>query len=393
MIKGIKMVDVANKLVILRTDFNVPIKDGQVLDQTKIKNALPTIEYLLAQNAKVLIMSHFGKVKTLADKKSNSLKPVYDILHNLLPGVSFCEATSGEALKKAYDSTNYGKALLMENTRFEDLDNCRESNNALSLAKEWASLGEIFINDAFASSHREHASVYGIAKLMPCAMGLLMEKEITNLTYLLNPSRPFVVVMGGAKLDDKIALINALIPKVDYLLLGGGIANTFLKAKGYDVKESIVSDELLTEVKDLLINYEHKIVIPTDVIVGQKDNDTFIDKRFVSELKDNEIIYDLGNDTLKLYSNYINKAKTIFVNGTVGYYENEMFSNGTYLILDMIAEAKAESYVGGGDAVSAVTNLGFAQQMKFLSTGGGATLEFLAEGTLPGIEVLKEGRR
>lgn len=384
--KNIQNADVKNKKVIVRCDFNVTIKDDVILDDTKIVKSLKTIKYLIENNASVIMLSHFGKIKDEESKKKNSLKPVAIHLSNLLKKeVKFIPTTRGEELKLACFNLLPGELLLVENTRFEDVPNNYESNNDQELAKYWSSLGEVFINDAFGSSHRAHASVCGIANYLPSYNGFIIQEEIMNLNkIIINPDRPFVVIMGGAKVDDKIDLIKSLIPKCDYLITGGGIANTFLLAQGYNVGKSLVNSELIDEVKDLLNKYPDKIIIPDDVIVGSEDPN-YSQKRKLDEINDEEIIYDIADETVNLYSSIISNAKTIFVNGTVGLYENELFANGTKKILNIVACSSASSVAAGGDSVSAVNHFNFGDKFTFLSTGGGASLEYLIDGTLPGI--------
>lgn len=384
--KKINDIDVKNKKVIVRCDFNVTIKEGKILDDTKIVKTLKTINYLLEQNSSLILMSHFGKVKDEESKQKNSLKPVAEHLSLLLnKEVIFVNTTRGDELTNKCNELKPGEVLLVENTRFEDVPNNLESGNDKDLAKYWASLGEVFINDAFGSSHRAHASVCGISEFLPSANGFIIEEEIYNLNKVIsNPERPFTVIMGGAKVDDKIDLIKSLINKCDYLITGGGIANTFLLAQCYEIGSSLANKDLVNEVKDLLDKYPDKIIVPVDTIVGKVDSD-FCDKRGLNEIKPDELIYDIGEKTISTIVNIINNSKTIFVNGTVGLYENDLFAKGTKTILNEIANSSAISIAAGGDSVAAVNHFALDEKFDFLSTGGGASLEYIIDGTLPGI--------
>ncbi len=384
--KNIETIDVKNKRVIVRCDFNVTIKDGKILDDTKIVKTIKTINYLLEQNTSLILMSHFGKVKDEESKAKNSLKPVAEHLSKLLDKeVIFMPMTRGEELTNKCLNLQQGEILLIENTRFEDVPNKLESNNDQELAKYWASLGEVFINDAFGSSHRSHASVCGIANYLPSANGLIIEEEVENLNkIILEPTRPFTVIMGGAKVDDKIDLIRSLIPKCDYLITGGGIANTFLLSKGYNIGKSLANAELINEVKALLDEYPNKIITPIDVIVGKEETD-FKEERDLNNINEDELIYDIGKKSIDVIKEIITKSKTVFVNGTVGLYENKLFENGTKEILNVIADADVISIAAGGDSVSAVNHFGLNEKFNFLSTGGGASLEYIIDGDLPGI--------
>lgn len=384
--KNIQNADVKNKKVIIRCDFNVTVKDGIIVDDTKIVKSLKSIMYLIENNASIIMLSHFGKIKDEESKIKNSLKPIAIHLSKLLnKEVKFIPTTRGDELTSACLNLLPGELLLVENTRFEDVPNNYESNNDQDLAKYWASLGEIFINDAFGSSHRAHASVCGIAAYLPSYNGFIIQEEIFNLNQIIiNPNRPFVVIMGGAKVDDKIDLIKSLIPKCDYLITGGGIANTLLLAQGYNIGKSLANTELVDDVKELLNKYNEKIILPIDVIVGSEDPN-YAQKKGLEEIKDNELIYDIADETINLYSNIISNAKTIFVNGTVGLYENVLFANGTEQILNVIANSNASTVAAGGDSVSAVNHFNLGEKFTFLSTGGGASLEYLIDGTLSGI--------
>ncbi|NLA32547.1 MAG: phosphoglycerate kinase [Mollicutes bacterium] len=384
--KNIHSLDLNNKKVIVRCDFNVTIKEGKILDDTKIVKTLKTLNYLLDKNCSVIMLSHFGKIKDEESKSKNSLKPISEYLSKLLnKEITFVSNTRSEELTEKCRNLQPGQLLMIENTRFEDVPNKLESNNDEELSKYWASLGEVFINDAFGSSHRAHASVCGIAKHLPAVNGFIVEEEVESLSKLIiNPERPFTVVMGGAKVDDKIDLIKSLIPKCDYLITGGGIANTFLLAKGYDIGKSLANKELVEEVKTLLEQYPNKIILPLDVVVGKEDSDYIMSKE-LNNIESDELIYDIGNKTIDRIKDIVNISKTIFVNGTVGLYENELFANGTKEVLESIATAEATTIAAGGDSVSAVNHFNLDDKFDFLSTGGGASLEFIIDGDLPGI--------
>lgn len=370
--KSIRELKINNNKVILRLDLNVPIKDNKVLDSTKIKESLETINYLLNKNCHILIMSHLGKVKTEDDKLKYSLKPVYKELEKLLGiKISFIDESKGENLEKSFNSN---KITLMENTRFLDIPNNSESSCDLELAKYWASLADIFINDAFGTTHRKHASNYGISKYLTSGYGFLIERELKGLSPIIdNVSKPFVVIMGGAKVDDKIKLIESMLSICDYLLVGGGIANTFLASLGYNIGSSLVSTDYIDKVKELILKYENKIIIPDDVIV--LDN-LSVKTKDIDDIG-SSCIYDIGNKTINKYSSILNNAKTVFLNGTVGMYEDERFKNGTISLFKCLEELKSTKIAGGGDAVSSVNNLGFIDTFDFLSTGGGATIEYI----------------
>ena len=367
-----------NRTVILRCDFNVSIKDNKIISDERIVASIPTIEYLTNNHAKVIIMSHLGKIKTEEDAKNNSLFIVYTRLCELLKTkVIFSSSTKGKILEDKIKSLNYGEVLLMENTRFEDLDNKKESNCDEELSKYWASLADYYINDAFAMTHRKHASNYGISKYLPSGIGLLIEKEIKGLDLIINPDRPFTIFMGGAKVEDKLDHIRKLLPKCDYLLLGGGIANSFLSTK-YNVGISLYNKEKKDELKELLDIYSNKIILPLDFKV-KNNNDIYI--RDIDEIEDNDNILDLGPKTLSIYIDYINKSKTVFLNGTAGKYEEEEFEEGTKRILNAISNLNTNTVIGGGDAIASAEYFNI-KGFKFVSTGGGATLNYLAEGKM-----------
>lgn len=365
---------VDNKKVILRLDLNVTIKDGEILDDTKIRKSIPTIKYLLNHNANILIMSHLGKISSEEDKEKNSLKIVSDALSTLLKmDIKFIPSTRGKDLER---SIIENRITLMENTRFEDIVDKKESKCNSELAKYWASLGEVFINDAFGTTHRQHASNYGISQILPSAYGFLINEEISGLDPIVkNIKKPFTVIMGGAKVDDKIALIETLLEECDYLLVGGEIANTFLKSSSYNIGSSIYSELYVEKIKSLIQKHKDKIWMPVDVVVKEA---TEIKNINIEEINSNASIYDIGPKTVEVYKNILANSKTIFVNGTMGLYEEESFRMGTENLYKAMASIDATIIAGGGDAVASVNKLGYKDSFDFLSTGGGATLDYIA---------------
>lgn len=373
--KTIREIDIRNKRVIIRCDFNVPINDEKIADDSKIVKSLKTIKYLLQNNCKVIILSHLGRVKTEEDKKNNSLKIVAKHLADLLgTKVIFLDNCYGKNVKRIVDLASLQDVILLENTRFMDVPVKRESANDLELAKYWASLADVYINDAFGSMHRAHASTAGIAKFLPSAIGFLVEEELRNLNILVtNTPRPFCVFMGGAKVDDKLPIIKALIERCDYLLLGGGIANSFLKVMGAAIGQSLATNDpaILSEIKELLRMYKSKIVLPLDF--------TF----------DDGIIYDLGSKTIEYYKRFINNSSVIFVNGTCGKFEDERFTEGTRSLFEALKNSGKTVILGGGDTASAAKKFGYSQDFTFISSGGGATLEYIADRNLKALEWMK----
>lgn len=370
--KTIKDIDLKNKKVVIRVDYNVPMENGIIKDSSKIKKSLRSINYLLENNCRVVILSHFGRIKSEEDKAKNSLKIVAKELANLLgKNVKFLDNCFGDKVKSIVDNCGLGEVILLENTRFMDIYDKKESGNDLALAKYWASLGEVYINDAFGSMHRAHASTAGIAKFLPHAIGFLVMDELEHLNILIhNTPHPFTVFMGGAKVDDKLPIIKSLIERCDYLLVGGGIANSFLKAKGADIGNSIAtSDEgILNELKKLMGEYKGKIVLPVDFTI------------------DDGIIYDVGNKSIEVYKKYIDKSEIVFVNGTCGKFEDERFMEGTSNLFKILKDSGKKVIVGGGDTASACIKFGFKDSFDFISSGGGATLEYIADGTLKALE-------
>ena len=392
MIKTIKDLDINNKKVIIRCDFNVPIKDGIIVDDNRIVSSLDTIKYALNNNAKVILLSHLGRIKTEEDKEKNSLEPVSKRLSELLPdiNVTFVSHTRGEEVEKAIESMNFGDVVLLQNTRYEDLDDKKESSCDEELSKYWASLGEVFINDAFGTIHRAHASNVGIAKYLESGIGFLIEKEITALKQLDNPEREYSVILGGAKVSDKIGVINNLVTKADHILIGGGMAFTFLKAKGYNIGKSLVDLEKIDYCTELLKKYSDKIVLPVDVVTSKLPNDSSnVEVKDIDLIEDDDIGYDVGEKTVDLFEKILKNSKTVVWNGPLGLYEIERYRKATMDILTFLTISNIKTIIGGGDTAAMVSeNKELKEKIYHVSTGGGATLEYLEGKVLPGIEVL-----
>lgn len=386
--RTIKDFELKGKRVIIRLDLNVPIKDGVIEDDTRIKASVRTIKYAVSNGAKVILLSHLGKVKTEDDKASNSLYPVSVRLSECLGrNVLFSYDTCSNKLTEMVSKLEEGEVLLIENTRFEDLNNKRESGCDLELSRYWASLGDIFINDAYGACHRSHASVVGIPKFLPSGIGFLVEKEIKKIDAVLDSdTHPFVVILGGKKVDDKITLIERLSEQCDKLLVGGAMSFTFLKAMGYNVGKSIVSDEHIDFCNRMLDKYRNKIVLPVDFVL---ENEV---KR-IEEFTDNDIGYDIGNKSIKLFEDELIGAKRVIINGPMGMFEDPKYSNGTEKIFKILDKNKIKTIVGGGDTASSVNKLGYDDSFYHISTGGGATMKYLEDRTLVGIEVIEDGKK
>lgn len=392
--KCLQNTNVLNKRVLLRVDYNVPIKDGKILDDSKIKATLETICYLLSENCKIIILSHLGKIKTESDKSKYSLKIVAERLKELLDKeVYFSHENFGVPVVDRVNALNSGEILMLENTRFLDVPGNLESGCDPQLSMFFASLADVFVSEAFGTAHRRHASNYGVTKYMESCIGFLMQKEIGMLNRLvIHPIHPFTVIMGGAKIDDKLELLEKLLPKCEHLLLGGGLANTCLKALGFSVGSSLSSNSYKTikTVQDILLKYKDKIMLPLDAIVGISYDKDYIKYKMINEIEPNEIILDIGVKTLEKYKTVINNSETIFLNGTVGMYENMRFANGTKELLNIITSSNAITVAGGGDAASSAYNFGCGYKFTYISSGGGATLEYLATQTLPALDNISE---
>lgn len=373
-IKYIDSYDISDKKIVLRCDFNVPIENGVITDNSRIEKALITINYLLEKNNSLIILSHLGRVKSKEDKINNTLKPVaYELSKLLKRKVTFLLEPVGTNVITTCKNMKIGDVILLENTRYCDYPEKLESTNDENLAKYWASLGDVFVLDAFGSMHRNHASVSGISKYIPTYFGLLVKEELTNLEKVtFNQEKPFGVLMGGAKVDDKIQYIKDILPKCDYLLLGGGIANSFLYAYGYDVKDSLrTNDEkLLNELRELIAKYKDKIVMPIDFVF------------------DNNMIVDLNSKSVSKYINVLSKCKTIFINGSLGKFEIPSFAKGTISLFKTLENLDAYKVAGGGDTLNVINEYNFTNSFDFLSSGGGASLEYISSGKLQAIEYI-----
>ncbi len=387
----IKDINIEGKKVIVRCDFNVPIKDGKIIDDTRIKASLKTINYCLEHNAKVILLSHLGRVKEEADLKKNDLAPVADRLSELLDKkVTFVNSTRGQKVEDAIANMKEKDVVLLQNTRYEDLNGKKESSNDPELGKYWASLGDVFINDAFGTIHRAHASNVGIASNLPSAVGFLIESELNALSELNKPEHPFIVILGGAKVADKIGVIENLVTKADQILIGGGMAFTFLKAENYEVGNSLVDQESLGFCQKMLKEHPNKIVLPIDANVTKEySNDTENEIKDITEFEYNEMGLDIGPKTVELYEKYLKSAKIVIWNGPLGVYEFNKYQTGTKEILKYLVENNIKAILGGGDIVAAAATLGYKDKIYHASTGGGATLEYLEGKKLPGIEVIK----
>lgn len=391
--KTVKDINVKGKKVIVRCDFNVPLKDGSITDDTRITAALPTIKYLIEQDAAVILMSHLGRPEGEANMKY-TLKPVADRLSELL-GMDVIFAQSDvvvdEDVKAKAASLEGGKVMLLENVRFRK----EETKNGAEFAKELASLAEIFVNDAFGTAHRAHSSTAGVADYLPAVSGFLIEKEIKFLGNAVeNPKRPFVAIMGGAKVGDKISVIENLLNKVDTLIIGGGMAYTFYKAMGLEIGTSILDAESIDLAAELLDKAEAKgvkMLIPVDVVCAKEfKNETEMLTCSREDMPSDMMGMDIGPETVALYKEEIAKAETVVWNGPMGVFEMENFAKGTFEIAKALSESKAITVIGGGDSAAAVEQFGLADKMTHISTGGGASLEFLEGKELPGVAVLED---
>lgn len=389
--KTIKDLNIENKKVIIRCDFNVPLKDGKIVDDTRIVGSLQTINYCLEKNAKVILLSHLGRVKEEADLAKNDLAPVAVRLEELLGRkVTFINKTRGEELETAVNNMNDGDVILVQNTRYEDLDGKKESKNDEELGKYWASLGDVFVNDAFGTIHRAHASNVGIASNIPSAFGFLIEKELTALSALDSPEKPFIVVLGGAKVADKIGVIENLVTKADKIMIGGGMAFTFLKAEGYEIGTSLLDSESIDFCTKVLKEYGDKIVLPVDIAVTTEySNEEEYKTKDITDIEYNEMGLDIGPKTKELFASYLKDAATVIWNGPLGVYEFDKYKKHTDELLQFLVDNNIKTILGGGDIVAAASAANLKDKVYHASTGGGATLEYLEGKTLPGIEAIK----
>lgn len=392
--KNVKDVELKGKKVLVRADFNVPMRDGAITNDNRIVQALPTIKYIIEQGGKVILFSHLGKVKTEEDKQGLSLKPVAERLSELLnKEVTFVPETRGEALESAIDGLSEGDVLVFENTRFEDVDGKKESKNDPELGKYWASLGDVFINDAFGTAHREHASNVGIASNIETASGFLMDKEIKFIGGVVSePERPLVAILGGAKVSDKIGVIENLLTIADKVIIGGGMAYTFFKAQGKEIGLSLLEEDKVDFAKDLLERAGDKIILPVDCKVAKEfSNDAEITVVSADEIPTDQEAMDIGPKSVEVFSEALQGSNTVVWNGPMGVFEFSNFAQGTIGVCKAIANLKdATTIIGGGDSAAAAMDLGFADDFTHISTGGGASLEYLEGKALPGIEAISE---
>ncbi len=396
--KTLNDVDVKGKKVLVRVDFNVPIKEGVITDDNRIKAAIPTLKYVLDNGGKVIAFSHLGRVKEEVDKAKSSLAPVAKRLEEVLgKPVKFVPVTRGAELEAAVAELKDGEILMFENTRFEDVDGKKESKNDPELGKYWASLGDVFVNDAFGTAHRAHASNVGISSNIAVSVaGFLMSKEIEFIGGAVDsPARPFVAILGGAKVSDKIGVIENLLDKADKVIIGGGMMFTFLKAQGKNVGSSLLEADKVELAKSLLDKAAAKgveLLLPVDTIVAQEfKNDTAFKTVSVDAVEDGWMGLDIGEASIKLFSDKLEGAKTVVWNGPMGVFEMPNFAKGTIGVCEAIANLKdAKTIIGGGDSAAAAIQLGYADKFSHISTGGGASLEYLEGKELPGVVAISD---
>ena len=386
--KTVRDIDVKGKRVLVRVDYNVPLQDGVVSDDTRITASFPTLNYLLNQNAAVILCSHLGRPKEGPDPKY-SMAPVAKHLGKLIDQpVFFAEDCVGPVAEAAAAALKPGEVLVLENTRFHK----GETKNDPEIARQMASLADVYINDAFGSAHRAHASTEGVAKFLPGAAGLLLEKEIQYLGQAVaDPKRPFVAILGGAKISDKIGVIRNLLTKADQVLIGGGMANTFFKAQGYPLGDSLVEDEVLDTARELLQIAGNKLRLPVDVVIAD-DFSADADRKIIAmgPIPDGWRILDIGPDSVASFDKVLNGAGTIVWNGPMGVFELSPFAAGTFGVAEAVANSGAISIIGGGDSVAAINLAGLQSKITHISTGGGASLEMLEGLELPGLAALQD---
>ncbi|EGP4766831.1 phosphoglycerate kinase [Enterococcus faecium] len=392
--KTVKDIDLKDKKVLVRVDFNVPLKDGVITDDTRIKAALPTINYVLEQGGKAILFSHLGRVKTEEDKEGKSLAPVAKRLGELLgKEVTFVPETRGEQLEEAIRNMKDGDVVVFENTRFEDVDGKKESKNDTELGKYWASLGDVFVNDAFGTAHRAHASNVGIASTgIPTVAGFLMEKEIKFIGEAVEePKRPMIAILGGAKVSDKIGVIENLIPKADKILIGGGMTYTFYEAKGIKIGNSLVEADKVELAKELIEKAGDKLVLPIDNVCAPEFSNDVETQVIEGDIPEGLMALDIGPASVKLFADTLQGAKTVVWNGPMGVFEMSNFAKGTIGVCEAIANLEgATTIIGGGDSAAAAEQLGFADKFTHISTGGGASLELLEGKELPGLAAIND---
>ena len=386
--KTIADVDVYKKRVLVRVDFNVPLKGDEVVDDTRIRAALPTINYLLEHDAAVLLCSHLGRPKGKPDAEL-TLRPVAEHLAELLDEpVTFANDCIGPVAEEAARELEFGEVLVLENTRFHP----GEKGNDPEMARQLASLADLYVMDAFGSAHRAHASTEGISNYLPAVAGFLMEKEIQYLGQVISdPQKPFIAILGGAKVSDKIGVISNLLAKADFILIGGGMANTFFKAQGYPVGASLVEDEALETARELLQVAGSRLRLPVDVVIANRfDNDAESKVMAMAPVPEGWRILDIGPETVAAYDKVLHDARTIVWNGPMGVFEFPKFALGTFGVAEAVAESEAASIVGGGDSVAAINQTGLQDRITHISTGGGASLEMMEGKVLPGIAALED---
>ena len=391
--KTVKDVNWAGKTAVMRNDFNVPMKDGAITDDTRIVAALPTIKYLVENQAKVVLMSHLGRPKG-EPKPEFTLAPVAKKISEYLgQEVKFVasDVVVDDSVKAAAKDLKAGEVMLIENVRYR----AEEEKNDAAFSKALSELGDVFVQDAFGTAHRAHASTTGIADYIPAVSGFLIEKELQFLGAAVEePQRPFAAIMGGAKVKDKIPVITNLLDKVDILVIGGGMLFTFLKAQGYSIGKSLLDEEGLDLAKDILKKAEEKgvkLMLPVDVVAADEfSNDSAFDTYDIDAIPENRMGMDIGPKTIKEYTDVLNTAKTIVWNGPMGVFEMSNFANGTKAVAECLANSDATTVIGGGDSAAACNQFGFADKMTHISTGGGASLEFLEGKVLPGIAIIEE---
>ena len=392
--KTVKDIDLKDKKVLVRVDFNVPLKDGVITDDTRIKAALPTINYVLEQGGKAILFSHLGRVKTEEDKEGKSLAPVAKRLGELLgKEVTFVPETRGAELEAAINNMKDGDVVVFENTRFEDVDGKKESKNDADLGKYWASLGDVFVNDAFGTAHRAHASNVGIASTgIPTVAGFLMEKEIKFIGEAVeDPKRPMIAILGGAKVSDKIGVIENLIPKADKILIGGGMTYTFYEAKGIKIGNSLVEADKVALAKELIEKAGDKLVLPIDNVCAPEFSNDVETQVIEGDIPEGLMALDIGPASVKLFADTLQGAKTVVWNGPMGVFEMSNFAKGTIGVCEAIANLEgATTIIGGGDSAAAAEQLGFADKFTHISTGGGASLELLEGKELPGLAAIND---
>ena len=392
--KIVSDLNVKGKKVLIRVDFNVPMKNGVITDDTRIRAALPTIEYVVNNGGKAIVFSHLGRIKEEADLAKNDLTPVAKRLEELIKKpVQFVNATRGKELEDAAANLGEGEILMFQNTRYEDLEGKKESKNDPELGKYWASLGDVFVNDAFGTAHRAAASNVGIAaNVSETAAGFLLEKEIKYIGGAVDtPVRPYIAILGGAKVSDKIGVIEALCEKADKILIGGAMMFTFFKALGKNVGISKCEEDKVELAKELLAKAGSKLVLPVDAVCAKEFADVPGVVKSVDDIAADEMGLDIGPKTLELFAEVLNGAKTVVWNGPMGVFEMKNYEAGTIGVCEAIAHLEgANTIVGGGDSVAAVEKLGYASKFSHVSTGGGASLEYLEGKTLPGIACISE---